>query len=235
MSIDLHEAEGRRELGAAVARRVLEALGRALASSASARALVSGGSTPGPFFDALVELGSGLDWSRVEIGLVDDRWVPPDHPASNLRLVRERLCRGPIAEARVRGLGAVELDARASVRAADERARSQPPPAVVVLGMGGDGHFASLFPGMPGLAAALDVDAPPGVLGALAPSPPQARVSHNLAALLAADDLILHITGAEKREVFERARADAEPALPVRALLRAAERRERGLAVYWAP
>lgn len=235
MSIELHEAEGRTELAAALARRVLEDLGHALAAGAPARLLVSGGSTPGPLFDALVGAGEGLDWSRVELGLVDDRWVPEDHADSNVRLVRERLRQGPVEAAQLRGLVDVGLGVEAGVRAAHERLQSLAPPTVAVLGMGGDGHFASLFPGMPGLAAALDVDASPAVVQGLAPSPPRVRVSHNLAALLAADDLILHITGAAKRQVFERARADAESSLPIRALLQAAEHEQRALAVYWSP
>ena len=102
----------------------------------------------------------------------------------------------------------------------------------VVLGMGEDGHFASLFPGSPGLADALDVAAPPACVPMQAPSAPVQRLSLNLAALRATRRLMLFVTGTAKRELLQAAAAGADPLrLPVAALLQQWPEVE----VFWAP
>jgi 6-phosphogluconolactonase len=124
-------------------------------------------------------------------------------------------------------------DAAAAQHWRDWLARLPRPYAAVVLGMGDDGHFASLFPHMPGLASALDPYGAATVVHGLAPVPPQSRLSLTLAALLETDLLALHITGAAKRAVLDRGQQPgSELDLPVRALLR---QQRTALEVYHAP
>jgi 6-phosphogluconolactonase len=101
-----------------------------------------------------------------------------------------------------------------------------------VLGMGDDGHFASLFPQSPGLSAALDPVAQPGCVAMQAPVAPASRISLNLAALLQTRRLFLFVTGAHKRDVLLAAARRVDPLLPVAALL---SQRVPMPEVYWAP
>lgn len=228
--------ESRDALADALAQRVVDLLRARVEDGTSPLLRVSGGSTPLPLFRALAR--AELDWSRVRVGLVDERWVPTDDPASNERFVRgELLAPGtPGAEAHFVGLAdAARPVDTAPTRWAEQLEAGLPDRSeVLILGMGGDGHFASLFPGMPGLEAAFDLAAAPGTLSALAPSEPRARVSLNLSAIAAAEHLFLHITGSDKRELLDRALAgDPEVAsLPIATLV---AQLGAHVTVYWAP
>ena len=155
-----------------------------------------GGRTPVPLFRAL--RCRELPWQQIGIGLTDERWVASDHPDSNARLVSTELLADAAAAARF-----VPLH-NAAATAAQGAARSWLcladllPFDVVVLGMGEDGHFASLFPQSPGIDAALDVTATPGCVAMRAPSAPMDRISLNMAAIAAARRLFLFITGAQQ-------------------------------------
>ena len=170
-----------------------------------------------------------LDWSRVLITLVDERCVAPDHADSNERLVREHLLAGRAAAARLAGLVRDPADIAGSVATANAAAR---PITVALLGMGEDGHTASLFPGAPELAAGLDPANPARYLAVTPPSAPHARISLTLAALLQSRLLVLAIAGPIKRRVFDAACAAFSPDLPVSALV---HQTRTPLDVYWAP
>lgn len=219
-------------LAAALAVDVVDHLQRALDAGREASLLVPGGRTPARLFDRLATVP--LRWAQVHVGLTDERRVPRDDPASNGRLVRERLLVGAAAAARFTGLGDDAPEgAIAAARAFDALATLPRPFDAVVLGMGDDGHFASLFPGGEGLAAALDPAAPPGCVAMRAPAPPHERLSLNLAALLASRWIALAVTGAAKRRVLDAAatRGRVED-LPVRALLGV---HQVPVTVYWSP
>lgn len=211
-------------------RTLAEALGAQLRASMQvgnqARLLLPGGQSPLPLLGRLA--GETLDWSRVELSPSDERWVAADDPASNLRLLRGALPQAQCLDPR-------QGDSpEAAARAWGQRLAGWLPLSAVLLGMGEDGHIASLFPGMPGLAAALDPQAGPAALVGLAPVEPQTRLTPNLALLLQCDWLGLLVYGGAKRALLEAVLADA-PALrelPVAALARAAGAR---LQIHWAP
>lgn len=189
----------------ALAASVAADLRSGLAARGRAVLVVSGGKSPLPFFAALRV--QALDWSKVSITLADERWVGPDDPDSNERLLREHLLRDEAAAAALVGLkndaSTPEAGRRTTWRALASLDR---PFDAVVLGMGGDGHTASLFPGMPGLSEALDPDAAPDVVAGVAPTTPSARISLNLSALLQSGRIYLPLQGASKIAVYRDAR-----------------------------
>lgn len=184
-----------------IARWLYERLEQALAATSGQVAItIPGGSTPFPILAKLAELG--LDWSRIAVWPGDDRIVPEDHPASNVGRIRAAL---------------EPLGARIVALA---EGLSPPHFALAWLGMGTDGHIASLFPNT-------DPQVDDGqLLRRLTPDPlpPEApfdRLSLTMPALLASDALVFVIRGAEKQALFEAALA-GEHDLPVARLLGAA-------------
>ena len=216
-------------LARTLANDVTAALSRRLAADGVAGLVVSGGRTPAEF---LRELGSReLDWPSVFVTLADERCVAVDERASNLRFLREAFAGAPASAA---ALVAIDpTGAGAASRWSEALGKMPRPFAAVILGMGDDGHFASLFAGMPGLATALDVANTTKVVEGVAPVQPRARLSLTLSALLDTDLLVLHVTGDSKLATLQRAASGgSELEMPVRALL--AQRRVP-LEIYHSP
>lgn len=218
--VDLHRHADAQALMDAVAALVEAALTQAIATRGEASLVVPGGRTPVPLFSRLAR--AGLDWAHVHVTLSDERVVPVTEAASNEHLLREHLLCEAATGARFYPLMNGKEDAQARATTAWEQLAWLPRPFdVVVLGMGEDGHFASLFPHMAGLDAALDIDAAPGCVAASAPVEPAARISLNLATLLDTRLLVLPLVGPGKLHVLEAARATGPATdLPIRALLR---------------
>jgi 6-phosphogluconolactonase len=191
-------------------------LRRELEQQPRARLLVSGGTTPAPVFRALSK--APLDWSRVDIGLVDERWLLPSDTDSNAYLVTTHLLRNHAAAAHFESMTRPGRNIEAALGAANLHAGRTP--TVIVLGMGDDGHTASLFPHMAGLDAALAspmayvaVDAT-GCAGA---GPWPRRISLTPTGLAPASTRILLLRGDAKRSVFERALDGTDPReMPIR-------------------
>ena len=213
-------------LASALARHVAGKLSDAIAARGTALIAVSGGTTPGLFFEHLSQ--AAIDWERVTVTLVDDRCVPESSERSNAALVRRLLLRDAAADAtfvplHVEGRSITET----SQQFADKRID------IAVLGMGNDGHTASLFPGGDRLEAALDPASTDMLIGMEAPGAGEPRVTFTLAALQNARHLALHIEGDDKRETFERAiNGDSVAEMPVRALL---HHPDTIVSIYWAP
>ncbi|CAG9177095.1 6-phosphogluconolactonase [Cupriavidus laharis] len=177
---------------------------------------VSGGRSPVAMFERLRY--RPVRWEAVTITLVDERAVPPDHPDSNGALVRAHLLREAAASAAFVPLIADAEEAAEPSRAVARLNQAYRQPDVVVLGMGEDGHTASLFPDAPELQTALS-DPRAGYLVTHPSVAPHARVTLNLAALLAAERVFLAVAGAAKAEVLDRAKQGPTPALPVSLVL----------------
>lgn len=210
-----------RSLAAAAAGAVAACLAGGLKSRPRASLVATGGRSPGPVYDLLK--AAPIAWEHVVVTLSDERCVAADNPESNARLVRERLLQDAAAKAHLVPLWPKPDDAAIEALL---------PFDAVMLGMGDDGHVASLIPGDPDLAAKLDpaaqallVDVPAGI-----GSPPLPRVSLTLKALVSARAIFLLIAGGAKREVIERALAGED--LPVRALL---VQRDVPVRVMWSP
>jgi 6-phosphogluconolactonase len=216
----------------ALAAQIAALLRSSLAARGIASLVVSGGKSPTRLFEILRT--QDLDWSRVCIALADERWVEPADPGSNERLVREHLLKERAAAARFLGLknGAPTPDLGA-VSAWETFARVPRPFDAVVLGMGDDGHTASLFPGSPNLPSALNPAAVAGCVGMWSPTAPQARLSLNLTALLDARRVMILIAGEGKWRTYAQACADGPISdMPIRAVLR---QTRVPVDVLWAP
>lgn len=177
---------------------------------------VPGGTTPGPMFDDLC--AADLDWSRVDVMLTDERWVPETSERSNTRLIRERLLTDRASGARYVPLynGAeTPEDGLADIEAGLSRSL---PIDVLLLGMGADMHTASIFPGADRLHDALHGKAT--LVPMRAPGAPEPRVTLSARVLRDAMSTHILITGAEKRSAIEKARELSPEEAPVSVVLR---------------
>lgn len=227
-----HEFDSRTDLDIWLAREIAAALETAISERGHASLAVSGGKTPLGMFQQLRQMR--LAWDRVWITLVDDRWLPADHPDSNEALVREHLLKYQVEAARFVGLKTADERPEDGILEIDERLRSIPQPFdVMVLGMGDDAHTASLFPCAKELDDASDPDNGHLAAALYPTTAPYARVSLTLATIARARNLLLHIAGAKKKQVFEAAMAaDAgQPHLPIRRVLDGAP---GACHVFWA-
>jgi 6-phosphogluconolactonase len=187
--------------------------------------IVSGGKSPGRFFDLLSNME--LEWSRVATTLADERRVADDSPRSNARLVRDRLLKNRAQAASFTPLADVRLPADQELAAASARIANLPTPAdVLILGMGDDGHTASWFPGAEGLAEAIDPGARQLVAPIVAADAPEPRLTLTGRVILRARAIALEIQGEQKRATFAAALGPGpEEAMPIRAVLRRAAER----------
>jgi len=192
--------------------------------------VVSGGSTPGPCFDALS--GMPLAWSRVTVIPSDERWVPPDHPDSNERLIRSRLLVNKASAGRFLPLYREGVDTVNAVPEIDQDlAALDAPLRCALLGMGEDGHFASLFPDFDGLERGLNPDGEASSMMVRTAGSPHVRISLSLSFLLQAEAVLLLMFGDAKRRVLKAAAA-GNANYPVTRLIRHGNRH---LTVAWAP
>lgn len=221
---------------AALAEAVAGDIGFIIESALDARAAcllgLSGGKTPIPAYEKLATMK--FDWKRVTIVPVDDRLVPVTDELSNVgMLARIFLPKG----ARVVPLGAENKDVVQAGNAADARLQDLKwPPDLVLLGVGGDGHTASILPG-PDMEAALTAPKTRRAIG-VTPNPlpkeaPVARVTMTRAAILQARALMLALTGDAKRALVEQAIEDGTGSkLPIGRVLAEIE---QPIDIHWAP
>jgi len=216
----------------ALATRISDLLRDGIHRRGQASLAVSGGSTPIPLFAKLAEMD--LEWNKVTVSLVDERWVEPEARDSNENLVRTWLLRSKAATARF-----IPMKTPASTATQGEEAcailqRAIPlPHDCLILGMGNDGHTASLFPGAKNLDAAVDLHSGMICMAMQPPAASHERMTLTLPAILASRQLFLHLQGEEKKKTLALARKEGDAReMPIRYILR---QKTTPLAVYWSP
>lgn len=227
--IELHAFDDPRAQAGALAKAVGGALSASLAAAIGTRATlaVSGGTSPRPFFQALAL--ESLDWARVDVTLVDDRWVAETDNASNARLVRETLLTQAASAARFAPLVdvSVSLDARVAALNADA---SYAQPNVAVLGMGEDGHTASLFADAPAHEWTHALQTGARYVAVHPGAAPHARISLSMSALKRVERLFLLISGERKLDVLKAAASAPQE----NAISKLANDKGVRLDVYWS-
>jgi len=235
--ISEHFFPDRDRLFAALLKDCTTRLRTAIEDQQFASLLVSGGSTPRPLYQALSE--ADLAWPKVTVALVDERWVDVDHAGSNAAFIHKNLLQHKAADAHFVAMKTAAETAALGQSLCEQAYRQlQRPFDLTILGMGPDGHTASLFPAARGLEAALAVGNS-NLCAAITARQSEVtgklteRLSLTLAGLLQSRQLHLLITGAEKLAVYRRALANPDEMLmPVSAIL---HQNKLPVEVYWAP
>jgi 6-phosphogluconolactonase len=225
----------RAELIDTVQRIFVESLQQALGQQSAVTILLSGGSTPAPLYRQLSS--ADLDWNRVHVALVDERWVEVDSTASNERLLNENLLIDRAAAANLTGMKNVHPTPFEGEAECNARYAALPSPyTLCLLGMGPDGHTASLFPGAEGLGAALDSSQYCAGIRAVqseVTGDNLERMTMTPWSILQSRRLILLITGEDKWQVYQQARSTGASAdQPISLFI---HQGSVPLEVYWAP
>lgn len=230
----LHEFPDAQAMVSALADAIVARLISAVAQRDRASMAVSGGKTPGALFDVLCERDA--PWDKVWITLSDERWIAPDRDGSNEHLARSRLLRGKAAAAHFVGLKTDDPTPNAGVPKSDAAIMALPRPFdVMLLGMGDDGHTASLYPRAPELKAALDTNAPALVHAVHAQNAAATgdRMTLSLRAILDSRWIVLLIKGDAKLKTYRAAERGGDVAeMPVRAIL---SQSAAPVDVFWSP
>lgn len=226
-----NEFASREALDSALAARVAKLLSQAITLRGAASIAVSGGSTPKGFFQALSL--KPLPWDKVTVTLADERWIDPLSDASNARLVQQNLLQNEAGRAKFFHLKQGDrLSAETLSRLNGLARQALLPLDVLILGMGEDGHTASLFPCSDELAGGLDLDNPDALIKLVPKSASHQRISFTFASLRQSRTTFLHITGEAKKQVFERALNQSDIyAMPVSAFLQDPQVTTQ---VYWS-
>lgn len=229
--------DNRADMIAALQAECETALRHAIEDRGEATFMVSGGSTPEPLYKALSN--SDLDWESIYVALVDERWVEFSHDKSNEAFTVKHLIQNKAAVANLVGMknsASTAAEGLADCESAYQQLAQ--PFDITILGMGSDGHTASLFPHAQGLDEALNPDSDQlcaaitairsDVTGTVVE-----RMTLSLVGLLRSRSLILLITGEEKLAVLRAAQGEGDVKdMPIRALLR----QDRvPVVIYWAP
>ena len=226
--VSAHEFKSPVLLADGLALNVAKQLSDAIDARGTATLVVSGGRSPVAFFQNLAK--QKLDWSKVVVTLADERWVPVEHTDSNAGLLKRYLLQGPAAKAQFLSLYSATANLEQAAEQADRLLAELPPIDVLILGMGDDGHTASLFPNSPNLADALKVDGTRRCYPMLAPTVPRQRLTMSRALLASAKTTVLSISGQSKLTTLSAALAgDDVAAMPIRAFL------QPTLEIYWCP
>lgn len=225
-----HNFDSRAALETQLADTIVSQLTSGIEQDGKASIAVSGGSTPKGLFAALSQ--ADIDWSKVDVTLVDERWVDTDSDQSNERMLRECFAVNHAANANIIGMKSADAEVAYGVDNYNHKLANliKQPFDVVILGMGGDGHTASWFPDAPEIDSALDPKASSLTLSTLPPSQPMPRITLSYPCVAAAKNIYLHITGDDKRQVLENGLGTTD-ALPIHRTL---SQLEQAVDIYWA-
>jgi 6-phosphogluconolactonase len=229
--------ENRNHLLTALIAECVDILSESLSKNGCATLLVSGGSTPAPLYEALSK--TDLAWKKIKVALVDERWVDEDHSASNEALIKRCLLINNAKAASFTGMKTPANRPAQGQPATESNYRALPQPfTLAILGMGNDGHTASLFPHAAGLSKALrdDNDQLTAAINAkqsTVTGPNTERLSLTFAGLMKCERLIILLTGEDKLSVFDSAmKPGSFEDMPIRALL---NQEKVPVEMYWAP
>ncbi len=230
--MNLHTFPDRKSLIIDLADLIGKLLTAGISENSRASLAVSGGSTPVELFEALSDFD--IAWHKVVITLVDERWVEPVENDSNEHLVRTHLLKNRAAAATFIGMKNSAATAGAGEAECEQQLQNVPRPFdVLILGMGNDGHTASLFPGAEKLAIATDMKSARTCMAVAPLTAPHERMTLTLPAILDSRRIFLHITGQNKKDVLQQAQEDGPgEEMPIRFILR---QQTTPVSVYWAP
>lgn len=227
--MQLQKFKNSHELAEHFAEEISLLLQSAISQKRSASIAVSGGSTPLKLFKALSK--KLIEWNKVSVTLVDERWVDIDNERSNARLVQDNFLKSKAANATFIPLYQDEID-HTEIASTRDRFDQYLPFDVVVLGMGLDGHTASFFPGGDNLEIAIDINNEQILIDMQALDAGEPRVTFTLPPLISAKNLYLHIEGEKKLQLLEEANENLRNhAYPIQHVLKSADH----LKIVWAP
>ena len=236
--IKIHSFPDRDTLVAELGTAITNLLSTGITDNDRASLAVSGGSTPVQLFKSLSNID--LPWQKVDITLVDERWVSPDDPDSNENLVRTHLLQNKAAAAIFTGMKNSAKTASEGEDICSKQLQTiHRPFDVLLLGMGSDGHTASLFPGAAKLPQATDMNSGKICVGIAPVTAPHERMTLTLPVILASKQIFLHITGQNKKDVLEQALGDGPTGeMPIRFILRNQmthkHKQKTNFSIYWS-
>ena len=223
-----YSAPDRTQIGRDLSQYLTDELQRVLVHNQRASLALSGGRTPIPLLQALAQ--EPLPWHNIEIILTDERWVNEDHSDSNAALVKHYLLQGPASSACFIPLKNQATSANIGQQACHHALQQMKRPLdLLLLGMGNDGHTASLFPCCPELAAAMDPTNPQLCLATRPTTAIHNRINLTYTMLTQARQRILHICGDDKLATLAQAMTIRNAKkMPIFAFL------QRPLSIYWS-
>lgn len=198
MTATIHTFWPEQDLTYQLSRHIRQALEQAISDRGHAYLVVSGGRTPIPLFNNLAQ--QILPWKQVTILLADERWLPADHEASNERLVKQHLLRDRAATAQFISLLSPEDSPTEACAKINQRLANIPTFDVVLLGLGEDGHTASLFPDSPELAHGMTTSE--SVVAMTPQNAPYQRISLSRTRLLKSRQIYFHLVGEAKAKTL---------------------------------
>jgi len=226
----MNEFASRDALDESLATKVAAELSQAIADKGRASIAVSGGSTPKGFFKALSQFD--LAWDKVTVTLADERWVEFESDASNTRLVHENLLQNNAKNATFFHLKKGEFTESTLAELNVSAKATLLPLDVLILGMGEDGHTASLFPCSEQIEQGLDTTNELALMKVVPKTAPNDRITFTFSELIKSKNVILHVCGDNKKVVLDKANeANDFFEMPIRAFL---QNQNIETQVYWA-
>jgi len=227
--VDWYGANSAESLDIDLSLRIGQLLTQSIAENGSASIAVSGGRSPIGFFEELSKIN--LDWSKVELTLVDERWVDAKNEDSNELLVRKHLIKNKATQIKFFPIkNSAKSVKEGQILHEQVLQQVKLPFDVIILGMGDDGHTASLFPCCKELTQAMDPNNKQKCIVTKPKNAPYERISLTFSTIIKAKQLILHLRGSSKLQTFELSMTlkDAKK-MPIYAFT------QQPLEIYWSP
>ena len=225
----IHQFNNNTMLSEQLAKKITTLLEKGINEKGNASLVLSGGKTPILLYEKLSCID--IDWSKVFVTLTDERWVSMRHDASNEKMLRTHFLINFAQKAHFIGLYNMHRTAKMGVDMTNKRLSEIPLPIdVVVLGMGEDGHTASLFPCSKDLDNALKSDLMCTAVMPTTASFPRLTLTYNM--LSQAQHIFLHIVGENKLETLNKAKAQSDIyQMPIKAFL---DLKNTPISIYWS-